>query len=224
MTIWRDLNKLEKQGLIRRVRGGVSKETFSPTIEPEFDAKQRVHSRTKKAIARYAAGQFVAEGDIIILEGGTTVASMVPFLDYENLTILTNGYKTLMQALPYLTRLNVMMCGGILRDVSYTLVGPQAESFFAGFRAQKFFLGGTAITLESGLTDPNLLEIQVKRAMWRSSDTVILLLDSSKFGKNSLASILPLESIDILVTDPEAPAEMIEQLRDIGIDVHIAQD
>jgi len=223
MTIWRDLNQLETQGLIRRVRGGVSKEIFSPNIEPQFDAKQKVHSRKKKAIARYAAEKFVTEEEIIILEGGTTVASMVPFLVYDNLTILTNGFKTLMQALPYLSRMNLMMCGGILRDVSYTLVGPQAESFFAGFRAQKFFLCGTALTLENGLTDPNLLEIQVKRAMRHSADRVILLLDSSKFGRNSLASILPLESIDVLITDQEAPQEMVDQLRNIGIDVHIAQ-
>jgi len=223
MTIWRDLKKLETEGRIQRVRGGVSKDDFSTTNEPQFDAKQKVHSKEKRAIARYSAEKLVADGEIIMLEGGTTVASMVPFLAqaHEHLTILTNGFKTLMHSLPYLNRMNLMMCGGILRDISYTLVGPQAESFFAGFRAQKFYISGTALNLESGLTDPNPLEIQVKRAMWRSADKVILLLDSSKFGYSSLASILPLEAIHILVTDQYAPQDMLKRLNQMGIEIHI---
>lgn len=221
MTIWRDLNRLEKDGLIRRVRGGVSKDNTSTTIEPQFDAKQKVHSKEKKAIARYAAEKLVADGEIIMLEGGTTVATMVPFLAHDNLTILTNGFKTLMHSLPYLNRLNLMICGGILRDTSYTLVGPQAESFFSGFRAQKFFVSGTALNLENGLTDPNPLEIQVKRAMWHSADQVILLLDSSKIGCSSLAQILPLDSIHLLVTDQYAPQEILDHLNQIGIEIHV---
>lgn len=222
MTIWRDLKKLEMQGLIRRVRGGVSKENFSPSGEPQFDVKQKVHNKEKMAIARYAAENLVSDGEIITLEGGTTVSGMVPFLAHDRLTILTNGFKTMMQALPYLARINFMICGGILRDISYTLVGPQAEAFFAGFRAQKFFISGTGITPDNGLTDPNPLEIQVKRAMWQSADRVILLMDSSKFGKRSLASILPLEAVHTLVTDQNAPQEMLKQFEVMGIKIHIA--
>jgi DeoR/GlpR family transcriptional regulator of sugar metabolism len=225
MTIWRDLKKLGAQGRILRVRGGVSKDNLSntsPAGEPQFDAKQKVHNKEKKAIARYAAENLVGDSEIITLEGGTTVSSMVPFLFQDHLTILTNGFKTMMQALPFLSRINFMICGGILRDTSYTLVGPQAEAFFAGFRVQKFFLSGTGITPENGLTDPNPLEIQVKRAMGHSADKVILLMDSSKFGKHSLASILPLESIHILVTDQAAPQEILTQLNKTGIEIHIA--
>ena len=223
MTIWRDLKELESQGLIRRVRGGVSKEKISIIREPQFDTKQKIHSKEKVAIARYAAENFVTDGEIIMLEGGTTVASMVQFLNYAELTILTNGFKTMMQALPYLCDMSLMICGGILRDTSHTLVGPHAESFFGEFQAQKFFVSGTALSIENGLTDPNLLEIQVKRAMWHSAEKVILLLDSSKFGKSSLASIIPLDAVDILVTDQSAPQETLDQLAEIGIEIHIAE-
>jgi DeoR/GlpR family transcriptional regulator of sugar metabolism len=223
MTLWRDLKELESQGLIRRVRGGVSKEKISIIREPQFDAKQKIHSLEKLAIARYAAENFVTDGDIIILEGGTTVASMVQFLNYEELTILTNGFMTIMQALPYLCDMSLMICGGILRDTSHTLVGPHAEAFFDEFQAHKFFVSGTGISIEKGLTDPNLLEIQVKRAMWNSSEKTILLMDSSKFGRSSLASILLLESIDILVTDQGAPQEILDRLSELGLDIHIAE-
>lgn len=146
---------------------------------------------------------------------------MIPFLKHEHLIILTNGFKTLMQSLPYLNHMSMMICGGILRDTSFTLVGPETESFFANFRAQKFLISGIPLKLENGLTDPNPLEIQVKRAMWRSTDKVILLLDSSKFGNSSLASILPLESIDILVTDENAPQEVLQRLNGLGMEIHI---
>lgn len=223
MTVWRDIKELESQGFLRRVRGGISKENFSPIGEPQFDAKQKVHNEEKRLIARYAAENFVSDGEIIILEGGTTVAGMVPYLAYEGLTVLTNGFKTMMQALPYLSRMNLMICGGILRDTSHTLVGPQAEAFFSGFRAQKIFLGGTGLTLEDSLTDPNPLEIQIKRAMKRSSDKLILLLDSSKFGKRSLETVLPLSEIHILVTDQGAPQEHLDKLSRAGIEIHIAR-
>jgi len=223
MTLWRDLKELESQGLIRRVRGGVSKEKISIIREPQFDVKQKIHSQEKLAIARYAAENFVTDGDIIILEGGTTVASMVQFLNYEDLTILTNGFKTIVEALPLLCDLSLMSCGGILRDTSHTLVGPQAEAFFDEFQAHTFFVSGSGLSIENGLTDPNLLEIQVKRAMWHSSEKTVLLMDSSKFGSSSLSTILLLESIDILVTDQGAPQEMLDRLRELGMDLHIAE-
>lgn len=223
MTLWRDLKELESQGMIRRVRGGVAKERASFIREPQFDAKQKIHIQEKLAIARYAAENFVTDGDIIILEGGTTVASMVQFLDDQHLTLLTNGFKTIMQALPSLSDISLMICGGILREPSYTLVGPQAEAFFGGFQAHKFFVSGSGLSVEYGLTDLNLLEIQVKIAMWNSSEQTILLMDSSKFGKNSLASILRLESIDILVTDEGAPREMLACFSERGMEVHVAK-
>jgi DeoR/GlpR family transcriptional regulator of sugar metabolism len=222
MTVWRDLKELEARGLIRRVRGGAARGNLLAG-EPQFDAKQKVHREEKTAIARYAAEKLVTDGDILLLEGGTTVAGMVPYLVQANLTLLTNGFKTLMKALPYLSRMNLMICGGILRDTSHTLVGPEAETFFSRFRAHKFFVSGAGLTLENGLTDPNPIEIQVKRAMARSADRSILLLDSSKFGQRSLASVLPFKSIDALVTDPGAPRAMLKRLEKQGIEIHIAR-
>ncbi len=223
MTIWRDLNELEQKGLVRRVRGGVSKELLSPTREPKFDLKQKLYIEEKRIIAKYAAEKLVKDREIIILEGGTTVAGMMPFLMHQNLTVLTNGFKTMMQALPFLNRMELMICGGILRETSYTLVGPQAEAFFSGFKAEKFFVCGTGLTIEDSLTDPNPLEIQIKRVMRKSADKTILLLDSSKFGNRSLAPVFPLNEIDILVTDSGAPEEVLSQLEDIGIEIHIAR-
>ena len=224
MTIQRDIKALEGMGVLRRVRGGAARSSRADLPEPQFDARRTLNRRLKESLARYAARELVEDDEIIVLEGGTTVASMAPFLERKNLIVLTNGFKTMAQALPYLPRLNLMSCGGMLRDTSYTLVGPQAEAFFASFHAHKFFLSGSGLTLEEGLTDPNPMEIEIKRAMRRCARQVILLIDSSKFGQQSLCPILPLEEIDILVTDSGAPQPMLAELRKMGIDVRVVSE
>jgi DeoR/GlpR family transcriptional regulator of sugar metabolism len=223
MTAWRDLQALEDQKLIRRVRGGAVRDSSLSQTEPEFELKESLYIAEKERIAQYAASTLVIDGDIIILEGGTTVACMVPLLKSTRVTILTNGLNSIIKTMSYLQNLTVICCGGILRDVSNTFVGPQAEAFFSGFHASRLFLGGTGFTLEKGLTDPNPLEIQVKRAMVRAVDQVIVLLDSSKIGCTSLMQIIPMADIDILVTDQGAPTEFVQNVRDIGIDVRLVK-
>ena len=97
MTIWRDLQHLEKLGVIQRVRGGAIKTMPMIDFEPQYESKRRFHNEQKKDIAQYAARRFVKEGEIIIFEGGTTVASMVKYLDQPNLTILTNALDILVR-------------------------------------------------------------------------------------------------------------------------------
>jgi DeoR/GlpR family transcriptional regulator of sugar metabolism len=222
MTVWRDLGDLEQAGEIRRVRGGGARAQDPVAEEPSVDNKAILHNREKCSIAQYVAENLVGNDQIIILEGGTTVSAMVPYLTKNNLTVLTNGLYTLLAASELVPQLTVMGCGGMLRSKSLTFVGPQAETFFENVHADQFFLGGTGLTLVEGVTDPSPLEIQMKRAMHRAAKRTVLMMDSSKFGRRSLAQILPLEEVGALVTDPEAPPEMLDQLRSLGIDVHIA--
>ncbi len=224
MTVWRDLDYLEKKGVIQRVRGGIMKKGVDTDDEPLFESKRRMYNEQKRAIAEYAATHFVQDNEIIILEGGTTVASMVPFLNRSGLTLMTNGLNAVVRASHLLPDINVMCCGGMLRSKSRTFVGPLAETFFGGFHAHKFFLCATGFDLGSGITDPNLLEIQVKRAMHKSAEKTILLLDSSKFKVRSLSQIIPLNEIDTLVTDSRAPKDMLDAIRAEGIDIHIADE
>lgn len=224
MTIWRDLQHLERLGVIQRVRGGAIKTKPMIDFEPQYESKRRLHHEQKQQIAQYAVKHFVGEGEIIIFEGGTTVADMIRYLDQPNLTILTNALDVLVRASNLMPRYNVMCCGGMLRDKSRTIVGPQAESFFADFHAHKFFLGGTGINPIDGITDPNPLEIQVKRAMHNCAEQTIVLLDSSKFGMRSLAPIIPMQEIDALVTDVNAPQAMLDELAALSIQIHLAEE
>lgn len=221
MTIRRDLKILEEQGHVERTHGGAVRRRAS-VIEPRYAAKQVLHKSLKERIARYAAEKLVGDDDIIILEGGTTVTTMARYLTAkQNLTIVTHGLYTTNELQPLLPRATIICTGGILRDVSFTFVGPVTERFFHEFHANKVFLSATGLTFEAGFTDPSMLETQVKKAMISSADQIIMLLDSSKFGVKSLTTVLPADGADLLVTDEGAPESMVRALRDLGTDVCI---
>jgi DeoR/GlpR family transcriptional regulator of sugar metabolism len=158
------------------------------------------------------------------MEGGTTVTSMAQFLNPEQqLAVVTNGYNTISALKQHIPQTSVLCCGGMLRDISYTFVGQIAEQFFAQIHAQTVFLSASGITLEQGFTDPNMLEGQVKKAMSLAARQKVMLIDADKFGKLSLLTTFKLEEIDVIITNEGAPADMLDKLRNIGIDVQIVK-
>ena len=225
MTVWRDLNALEADGKILRVHGGAVRvdPEHAAITEPRFCERMEIHNREKNRIARLAVEQFVGPEDIIIFDSGTTTTCIANHLSTSHMgTILTNGLNVatlVSKAAPHVT---LMCSGGILREKTKTFVGPQAEAFFKGFRASTFFLSATGLTLPEGITDPNPLEIEMKRAMAAAAERRVVLLDSSKFGVRSLTQVFPIEEMDVLITDPTAPTDAVDELRRLGVDVHIA--
>jgi DeoR/GlpR family transcriptional regulator of sugar metabolism len=220
MTIRRDLKRLADEGQLKRTRGGALRDEGT-LIEPRYAAKQKVQASLKTQLARYAVEKLVQDGDIIILEGGTTVTAMAPYLSGKrDLTVVTNGLYTTNELHRLIPRHTVICSGGVLREVSSTFVGPLAERFFQELHAHKLFLSGTGFTLEAGLTDPSMLETPVKKAMIATAEQVIVLLDSSKFGLQSLTTVLPAAAVDVLVTDEAAPVELIGELQEQGVVVH----
>jgi DeoR/GlpR family transcriptional regulator of sugar metabolism len=228
VTIRRDLKYLEEQGVIKRTYGGAIR---LPSSAGELmviarEQRQNLFSRQKERIARYAARELVRDHDIILLGGGTTVTAMVPFLaDRQQLTVVTNGLHTAyeLQRLPA-PNMTVICMGGILRPVSSTFIGPVTERCLQDIHANKLFVSATGITLEAGVTDPNMHETQVKRAMVNASSQVILLMDSSKFGTKSLMKVLDITDIDILITDDGCPHDVVDQIRAKGVDVNVVPD
>lgn len=214
MTVWRDLTALEEESRIRRVRGGAARIDSRADAEPLYDSKRVLNPTAKERIARYAAEHFIQNGDILFMEAGTTVAAMAKYLvSYQQLTVIGNGLGTMNELARLTPAINVYCCGGMLRPIAYTFVGPQAEEYFRAVNATTCFLSATGITLTEGITDVSLLEIQVKRAMAASADRVIFLMDSSKFGVRSLARIVPMSDVDVLITDSDAPPAFVEALR-----------
>jgi DeoR/GlpR family transcriptional regulator of sugar metabolism len=228
-TIRRDLRILEEQGRLERTHGGAVSEEILVSSPPPVLAREKrrnLRAAQKEQMAHYVARELIQNGDNIALGGGTTVAALVPLLaGKSDLTVVTNGLATtaeLYLALRHHNDANILCCGGILRLVSSTFVGPVAEEFFRGLHVNKLFLSATGLTEETGVTDPSVLETQVKRAMIAAADQVIIVMDSSKFGVRSLVTVLPIAGIDILVTDDEIPARFNEMLAAHGVDVRVA--
>jgi len=217
MTLWRDLKSLDDKGLIKKVYGGAVKIDIIPPNEPTFEEKASSAIEEKRAIAKYAAKQFIHKGEVISLGAGSTLLQMVPYLTQKNLTILTSGLDTMMHVANYHPHINLMVCGGMVRQPAKALVGPEAEQFFRRNKADTAFLSASGITIKDGITDPHPLDIQVKKEMIKSAKRVIFLMDSHKVGKRLMATTIPLDEIDMLLMDEGTPSSFIEALNSLRI-------
>lgn len=215
MTVLRDLAKLEQEGEAKRVHGGA---VLSDKIREEgFSTKWLTVSREKQAIARHVAANFIQPGDIVSVEGGTTVTAAVREFNQPNLTLLCNSSN----ALEFVPDDATVLCsGGVYRAVSRTFVGPQAEAFFASHRANICLISAVGFEPSFGLSDPDPLEVAVKRAMVQHADRTVLLLDPEKFGKRSLCLVVPLENIDTLVTIGPLTSQFQRVFERAKVDVH----
>jgi DeoR/GlpR family transcriptional regulator of sugar metabolism len=219
MTIRRDLVRLEQERVIQRTHGGAIY-VESTNGERTFAVKASLGQAVKDKIAECAVRTFVHDGDVIILEGGTTVASMARFLtEFRSLTVLTNGLQTASNLANLHPSSTVMVCGGMLRAVNSTLVGPVTADFFKRFRADVAFFSAIGFTADHGFTDANLFESQAKVEMQRAAAQAVLLMDANKFGQSSLVTTFTHEVIDAVVTTDTIPDNYAQYLRTHGVEV-----
>jgi DeoR/GlpR family transcriptional regulator of sugar metabolism len=213
MTVWRDLRLLDERGLLKRVRGGaVSLERYE--TEPAFQMKEQHAAEEKRRIAAFAASKYVKSGDTIIVEGGTTAAEILKHLHAEKLALMTNSLPILSRAYALNKPWHLHASGGILSPVSGNFVGPEAIRYFVDKQADTFFMSATGLDVEAGaVTDPNPVEIEVKRVMAQCARQVVLLLDSSKVGIRSVQEVLKLERVTALITDSGMDNGVIKSLK-----------
>ncbi|MGV9172693.1 MAG: DeoR/GlpR family DNA-binding transcription regulator [Promethearchaeia archaeon] len=223
MTVWRDLKKLDEQGLIKRVHGGAVKLDRVVSPEPAFNEKKVVAAQEKRVIAQHAAETYSKDGEVIALGAGSTIFAMIPFLQQKKLIILTNGFKVMELASKQLNNAEVIASGGFIRQPAFAFVGSDAIKFFSRYKVNSAFLSATSISLEDGIMDPHPLDAEVKAAIKKISERTILLMDSTKFRKTSLIRTFDLDEIDIFITDNKAPMEIIEEIRENGVKVDVVQ-
>ncbi len=224
MTIRRDLRVLQRSGYITMTHGGAvyDGDEFQQNTSHHIE-RATIHAAEKRAIGRYVATHFVDDDDVLLLDSGTTVRAILPFLrDRADLTAASNSARTIESLFRYLPNSDILGTGGLLSSVAQSFVGPIAERFFDDVFARKAFISGISFSLETGLADSQLLDTAVKKAMIRSADSSIVLLDSSKLGKTAMAQVLATEEIETLVTDEGISEAMRQGILDAGIDLHIA--
>jgi len=215
-TVRRDLDQLEQSGAIRRVHGGaVSVE--SRLEEPLFDDKTSIAAREKLHIAE-AALKFIAPGDTIYLDGGSTVLELARLLrDRTHLTVVTNSLRAAHELAGRGPRL--ILIGGELRRLSQTMVGPLTRCILQELHVDRAFMGTIGLTLEEGLTTTDPSEAYTKELVMRQARQVILLADSGKAGKVSFARAGRLENVHVVVTDRALEKNFARELAKKGIKV-----
>lgn len=221
VSIRRDLQHLEKLGVLQRVHGGAVALSRA-TLTDMYSMRINRNRNKKESIARVGA-EMIAGGDRIILDSGTTpwcIARHIrnKMLVIENLTVITASLPVV-QELERHPGVNILLLGGVYLPEHKISVGPQTIEQLKGLHVDKMFLGTDGLTFSQGLTTANVLEAEVDRAMVHAASEVIVVSDSSKIGVIGLATIMPITEINKLITDQDAPPDFVSDLRDHGVDV-----
>ena len=217
VTIRKDLEDLHAHGLIHRTHGGALPAREGALEDPTLREKEKLHRKEKLRIAE-AAARLVQEGQVVILDSGTTTTAIARALrHFQNLTIVTNAVNIAAELSG--TAVEVILTGGTLRKNSFSLVGPIAEETLHRLNADLLFLGVDGFDVQYGLSTPNLLEAKVNRVMVEVAKRTVAACDSSKFGRRSLSLIAPPQALHEVITDRAAPKSDLKTLKKAGIEV-----
>jgi DeoR/GlpR family transcriptional regulator of sugar metabolism len=180
-----------------------------------------MNSGPKRAIGA-AAAAMIGDGEAIAIDASTTALQVAQHIGQRReLTVITNSLMVAYE-LADADGVTVVMTGGILRPVSYSLVGEVGTAVLSEFNISKGFFGAKGFTIAEGLTDADNFEAVSKRAMVEACKQVMAVIDGSKWGQVATASFAALEQIDLVWTDRSAPPEMVAEIEARGVRVQIA--
>ena len=217
MTVRRDLALLERQSVLRKVRGGA-------VAIQQADGEKSFVYRSKKAdpqkkIIGWLASQLVHDDDRIILDAGTTTFQITSNLAYKSrLTVITNNL-TVARELSQCANIMIILLGGIIKHHELCTVGDMVKQSLSLLSADKYFLSVTSFSIRMGAMETDMAETEVKQSMLHSAGETILVADSSKFNVTSLIQVAPLNQIAKIVTDDGMPADAIQAIEAQGVEV-----
>jgi len=216
-TIRRDLSILERQGQLRRVHGGavhVQRLGYEPTV-----SARREHQASQKSRIGRIARDYLPDGGSILIDSGTTTLELVRQLPTDQaFSVVTNSLQAA-SLLVDLPRVELMLLGGRIRNVTGAAVGSWTASALASLRVDVAFIGANGITPEAGLTTPDQAEAEIKRAMVDAAAQVVCLADYTKVGRSQLCRFASLSEVDVLITDTGLDAALAAELSAAGPEV-----
>jgi DeoR/GlpR family transcriptional regulator of sugar metabolism len=217
-TVRRDLTTLEDAGILRRTHGGAR--IVSPkTDEFTFSARDTHQLWEKEAIGK-ACAALVGPNQTVIIDAGTTVYHVARHLESKSPQIITNSLPVA-NLFASANKIEVVVSGGVIYPRLGVLVGPLAVEAFSKIHADVAIMSAGGITLE-GITNSHGLLIDIQRAMIEGAQKVIFCFDHTKFGRKSVLPLCELDCVDAIVTDSAASSELVESLRDRGLNVVVA--
>jgi DeoR family transcriptional regulator, fructose operon transcriptional repressor len=220
ITARRDLDQLEKEGLLVRTHGGAIK-------QPQVAGKKKLFSYDEKAVTNkerkeYIGGlaaKLIQEGDVIFIDSGSTLFHLVEYLKkFEHLIVITNSLPVASELLGH-PNVGINLIGGEVDHERKAVYGLVAASTLEHYHVNKAFIGADGVSLQRGLTTYDEKEAAISRKIAATADEVYLLSDSSKIEKNSFVKFAPLSILKALVTDYELPADVKSAYSEKGITI-----
>ena len=208
MTVRRDLQALEDEGLARRVRGG------AVSGAETFEAREPRSGRAKAQIARKLSGLVPSGGVGICMDASTTISVLAASMpDAENLSVVTDGIETFL-TLSRNPRVHAYLTGGQKDPNAGSLIGPVASSVLKQFSFARAFLSAAAVDPYFGTSEFSAEECEIKRLMAELSDHVVMAVDSQKLSAGAAARCLPWDGIDLMVTELDVSDARLDPYRD----------
>jgi DeoR/GlpR family transcriptional regulator of sugar metabolism len=219
VTVRKDLDQLEAQGLLTRVHGGAVV-SGRGRLEMFFAAREQEHLEEKRRIAQ-AAAALIHSGQRIFLDASTTALQVARLIkDREDLVVVTNGLYTALE-LNFCEGITTIVVGGTMRRRSSSLVGSLNHNTLQRLRVDSGFFGARGVTARDGLMESELDEAQMKQQLVSASGLVVGIVDSSKFGTMSFSAFALPHEIGQIITDTGVAPSVVTELREHGIIVKL---
>lgn len=219
MTIRRDLQLLEEQGLVESVHGGAKSSTQNP-FELSYAQRELIESDAKRAIGQLAA-TLIRDGETAALDGSTTTLHVARHLfGRQRMTVVTNGIKAASE-LGHRPGIEVIVTGGELHQTA-SLVGPFARATLERLRVDWTVLSVTGVTTALDLMGPSEYDAETKATMIDIARRVMFVADVTKFGRDSYIRVATMDRVSDVITDDRIAPEWVERIEAAGVSVHIA--
>lgn len=217
-TIRLDLERLEGMNLLQRVHGGAVISKQQPSSFP-MEQSREMNQEKKAAIAAKALSM-LDDHDVIFLDDGSTSLALAKLLGDFPITVLTNDLQ-IVNELMYKSNVTLYVAGGcVKRDGNSSVIyGEDCIQFVKKYHVNKLFLGISTISVENGLMIYYYGDRPTKRALMSTADTIICMVDSSKFGHTAFTTVAKIQEIDTIITDRDLPLQEAERYRALGINV-----
>ncbi|MET9242808.1 DeoR/GlpR family DNA-binding transcription regulator [Nonomuraea sp. NPDC003709] len=220
-TIRRDLEVLDRDGTLRRVRGGAlildGEVNVDADADRPFAEVAEVDEQDKEAVAVRAA-ELVRDGDVVLLDIGTTTMRLARRLRGRRVTVVTSSLAVL-DVLRSDPEVELLLLGGALRRPYHSLVGVLTEAALSQVVADRVFLGASGLRPDGQLVDTTLAEVPLKRAMIAAAGQVVLLVDRHKFPGTGALRVCGPDDIDVIVTNQGADEATLRNCAAAGAEI-----
>jgi DeoR/GlpR family transcriptional regulator of sugar metabolism len=219
VTVRRDLDQLARAGVLRRVRGGAVSVRIRGEGLPY--SMRRLESASAKERIAIAAAASVVDGEAVCVDSGTTGAAVAQELATRRLTVMPFSIQAL-EALTQSATARIILPSGSVHPEEGSIVGPLVEQSLRDLRFDTVFLSCCGASLDAGITAHDLDDAAAKRAMINAGRRIVLIAEGAKFARSAMSVVCGLTDVDVVITDESAPAAVLDELREAGVEVIIA--